>query len=760
MTAKQPQHAPVRLIIAEESENAGHELDSLLRNAGIATRTEVVDLDRVEGLLDDADMVLVKSTLSGTDSIVPKLAAAAPTVPIVLISPEQESLGTTDGMLLGAADVVCLADQEHMVLVVKRELEHVRTTSQLNETRKALEEAEQRCLLLLEGSNAAIAYVHEGMHIFANATYLEMFGFDDADELLGLPLIDLLEQDTAEALKSVLKQFRQDHEGTTLEFSGKSTHGDAVQGTMTLAAAEYEGEECIQVTLRTTGNATGESSATATQAPSSIPAENAPPAASSEPIESTTDFELTLDPIPMLGQPPEDGNGSADHVEVDKGDEQQPAQDVTSPDAGHSGDPAADIAVFMDQAARLYTTHCEDAFAAMFVVGIDTFPQLQQEHGLAGASQIGEEAGHYLRDSVTEQPLVRLSDHQFAFPITGQSRKDVLSTVDAWRAGLEERTFEVNQKTVRPSLTFGGAELVAGEDRPLEQSVDACLNDAFATMRSAMENGGNRVDLPLPDLGLSEEESESLRVLNTINEAIDNQRFILLFQPIISLRGDSDEHYEVYLRMLDTDGKQLPPGDFLRTAVENNVAGKIDRWVILQSIKQLAEHRATGHNTRLTINVSCNSVVDTEFIQWLRVAIKAARLPSDAVIFQVTEEDAAAYTRQTREFIDGLKEMHCRASLSRFGAGDNSSQLLKEIPVDYVKLDGDRIDSMVGNARLIEQVTEMISELQASGRLTIVPMVESANVLSALWQAGANYIQGQYIQEPSTTMDYDFSTDF
>jgi multidomain signaling protein FimX len=254
-------------------------------------------------------------------------------------------------------------------------------------------------------------------------------------------------------------------------------------------------------------------------------------------------------------------------------------------------------------------------------------------------------------------------------------------------------------------------------------------------------------------------DSEAGQILARINDAIDNQRFVLLFQPIISLRGDSDEHYEVFLRMQDPDGRRVSPNEFLRTAIERGVAAKIDRWVILQSIKMLSTHRSKGHNTRLTINLTANSVGDPEFLQWLGVAIKAARLPSDAVIFQITEQDAADQVRQTCEFVEGLKAMHCRASLSRFGLTAKPMDLLLHIPVDFVKLDGSHIERLMDDPSLKGELNGMIRNLQGSGKLTIIPMVESAGVLSALWQAGANYIQGHYLQEPSTEMDFDFSTD-
>lgn len=172
----------------------------------------------------------------------------------------------------------------------------------------------------------------------------------------------------------------------------------------------------------------------------------------------------------------------------------------------------------------------------------------------------------------------------------------------------------------------------------------------------------------------------------------------------------------------------------------------------------LSGHRAKGHDTRITINLTSNSVADEEFAQWLSVAIKAARLPSDAVIFQITEEDALEYVEHTREFVETLRGMHVRSSLSRFGLQNNTEDLLERIPVDFVKLDGSHVQGMQNNPDAGGAVTEMIKNLQALGKLTIVPMVENAQILSTLWQAGANYIQGHYLQEPSEQMAYDFST--
>jgi PAS domain S-box-containing protein len=693
-------------------------------------------------------------------------------------------------MGMGAADVVADNEPQHLVLVVKRELEHVCANLRLKQTMRMLEEAEQRCRLLLEGSKAAIAYVHEGMHIYANDVYLKLFGFTDADELLGLPLIDLLDSSSAEALKRVLKKFRQDEEETEFDFSGTNTEGTEVSGSMTLASAEYEGEHCLQVTVRTLVEADEKS---AQRNGVNIPAGSTPISEDDIPVltdsasvgeakvepaadDNAETFHLELeDPATTTADAPIDAEVPTLETDTDAAEESeaaaeaaeqeaqpQPREESPSPaqPATANGNHAAgSLADFLAASESCIGNLDDQGFCAVFVAQVDAYPDLQQEYGLSGAEKVCAEVQKALIASATT-PNMPLSSFQWAVTVVADDREQALLIVDDYRETVEKLLLEVKQKTVRPTATFGGARVDMEGCDSLTTAIETTLDSAFSTMQSAASDfDGNHIELPQPVTAAEAMDDEANRILTLINEAIENQKFVLLFQPIISLRGDSDEHYEVFLRMLDRDGSQLAPNEFLRTAIDNGVAGKIDRWVILQSIKMLSTHRSKGNNTRLTINVTSNSVADPEFIQWLAVAIKAARLPSDAVIFQITERDASTYIRQTREFVEGLKKMHCRSSLSRFGLSTEPFETLRHIPSDFVKLDGSYIEAMADDPELKAEVTSMIQKLQGGGKLTIVPMVESANVLSALWQAGANYIQGHYLQQPSTSMDYDFSTD-
>ncbi|NKC00248.1 MAG: EAL domain-containing protein [Pseudomonadales bacterium] len=684
MSAQPSQHVTTRLLIAEKSENAAHTLDSTLRDAGVATKLSISDdLAHIAQLIasDEIDIALLTDKLPGLENILPRIKENAPHVPLLLLTnPESDQdWSPSDALRLGVTDIVPADQHEYISLVVQRELEHICSRQHTSQLRRALTEAEQRCQLLLQGSQAAIAYVHEGMHIHANEGYLSLFGYTDLDDLCGASLVDLLSTGCADELKQALKELRNGADDISLDFVSAN---DERSGSMALTHSQYEGEDCLQVTART----------------------------------DTTQSKLATQANPTQEQ-----------------------------ELGLPG--------FVRSAETLFASSHDQCY--LMCVALDNYSATQQAYGLLGAESISRKVWIQLSESAAEFPTVRLSTHQFALAVTAATWDQANELAENLRAEVEDQIFEVQDRTVRPTISITGTRF-----NP-ELGIGSCLDESYASFLELMEEEqSNVVRITDPDAELEDDASDDARiVLRQITHAIENKMFVLLYQPIISLRGDSDEHYEVFLRMVDDSGSQIEPGRFLQTAIDNNVAGKIDRWVILQSIKMLSVHRARGNATRLTINLTSNTVLDKEFPQWLGVAMKAARLPADAVIFQITEKDAIGYLRQTREFVERLRSMHCRCALSRFGLIEDPFETLRHIPVDVVKLDGSFIEKVETDEAERESMISSIQKLQSMGKLTVVPMVENANVLSTLWQAGANYIQGHYLQEPSVSMDYDFTTE-
>ncbi len=528
--------SPVRLLIADRSENRAHEIDSVLRNAGIATRSEFCGDLSDESVTEQAiDLLLCRSGFDHLEQVLPALRKRKPDLPIIVMDDSSEPKNLTRGLALGATDVVFDDDNERFLYVVKRELENVCQRHRFTQTRRALQEAERRCELLLANSTAAIAYVHEGMHIYANDDYFKLFGFEDADELLGVPLLDLLDESFADEFKAKIKTFRDDSsDELAFAFRGRTTGGAPIAGQMTLSGAEYEGEHCTQVLVR---------SETVPVFQDAVPVlQDALP-----PIE---DAEALPDPAPTLA------NGTA----VD------PFQ------ATHA------FLAALDADAPLT--------GAMLVVEVDDFDSLQVELGLLRSESLVSQLTESLAAELGDARLARIANHRFAIAAIGSAAGgDVLA--ERLRESIEGALFEVEGKTVRRTISIGAAAI--GESG---SAADA-MNLAFKTLVAARAaNKTNSIQWPsvtaLEAEGNSTDLSgEQKRILKLVNDAIENQTFVLLFQPIISLRGDSDEHYEVFLRLVDEKGRRLPPDQFLDLAIENGVAGKIDRWVILQSIKVL-----------------------------------------------------------------------------------------------------------------------------------------------------------------------------
>jgi len=731
--------APVRLLIADESLNRAHEIDSLLRNAGIATRPEFcADLESAAASMEShhPDLFVCNADLDLLDRVLPELRTSRPDLPILVVDGSAEPASLARGLAMGATDVVWPSDQERLLYVVKREIAHVCERHRWKEIRRTLKETERRCELLLANSTAAIAYVHEGMHIYANDDYFKLFGFADADEMLGVPLLDLMDPGFTEQFKSKTKAFRQGESEIRFPFHGRRVTGEAIEGEMMLSSAEWEGEHCTQVLVRRK-----------TEGVSAAPAGHAAP---------------------------------------------------TLPEHVATGNVSEALESFFAEAERQFGA--DGGEGALFLVEIDDFDRLSAEHGLLATERIVASLGEAIRQETAAEAgdvsCCRVGAHRFAIALPGATPASCDLIAERLRKFVEELLLDVDGRTARCTVTLGvetvsepralaaalevafRAILAARTPKPAPRGNVVALtiagahggatNGSFETNHAAGTNGGadtHSASDPVDDEQIPVLEVEKpltpaqQRILDLVNTAIENGKFVLLFQPIISLRGDSDEHYEVFLRLMDDSGERLPPDQFLKLAIDNGVAGKIDRWVILQSIKLLSVHRTKGHNTRLTINLTYNSLVDPDFLQWLSVAIKAARLPSDAAIFQIAEPDAAAYPTEARAFLNGLRGMHCRSSLRHFGTVEEPFETLRQLPVDFVKLDGGHVQQVHDNAAGREELTTMIRELQSHGKLTIVPMVESATVLSALWQAGANYIQGHYLQEPTTEMNYDFSSD-
>lgn len=686
------------LLVLEDSQNDAEKLVSLLRNAGLATRAKLIaNEEELEEALSGGnwDLFVARESVADFDlgqacTLIKKKDLY---VPLIVISEEYDEEKVTDLMKAGAHDVVSNNQDKHLVEVVKREIKHVRDLKRLRHIEVEIRDVEHRCELLLDSSKDAIAYVNEGMHIYANASYLEFLGYDDIDEMICIPIMDTLDSASQETFKNISKDFTDTGPAKPVDNVSMTTireDGTNIPVLVSFSHASYDGESCVQIILR--------------------------------PEQDSAELEEKLKEMSQI--------------------------DLLTGLYNRS--------FFMD---ALHTCK-ENAVknekkSSVLYLAIDRFHQVKANLGIGDADFVLRDLAQLLQSELSAGgTLARLSDDVFGIileEVDGEAAKEKSATI---RKKVEEHLFDVEGKTVQVTMSIGIT--LVNTNAPNIKDILGRAQTASEDVRKqdGCENG-NGVLLFEPKienlLGNNDSATEY------IEHALEDDQFKLLFQPIQSLRGGTHEHYEAFVRMIDDKGQEVSPYDFLPPSGPSEVASKIDKWVILQTIKQLSEHRSQGHETRLFINLTAETLQDPNFISWLNVALKAARLPGDSLIFQVAENSAITYLKQAKEFEKGLKTLHCNFSVNQFGRAINPYNLLKHLNPEYVKLEGSFTQEMQKSDEGKEAMKEMISSLQGMNKLTVVPLVESASLLATLWQAGVNYIQGYYLQPPSEGMNYDFS---
>lgn len=678
----------IRLLILEDSQNEAERLVSLFRNAGHATRVHrLVSSDDLNNVLQQTWDLLVCSphseNLSPSEAI-GTIRRLAKDIPAIQLLADNEPDSVTEALMLGAQDALPQGEDERLVLVAKRELSNLEERRARRAAEVALRESEKRCQLLLDSSVDAITYVHDGMHIYANRTYLELFAYEDADELEGMPMIDLIGSSDQASFKDFLKNYQGAEGQAELTCQGIRADGSSFQAQMSFSPATYDGEPCIQVVIRA----------------------------------ETSNAEL-----------------------------EEKLREISSQDLVTGLFNRVHFLELMDSAAERAVN--AGTPASLAYIRLDHYSTLLPEIGLAGIDLLLTDMATLLRAHFPDTAqIARFGDDVFAVLQPGITPEQSEATLSALLKKLEGHLFDVNGRTAQTTLSIGVAGL--NEKTPRAQEVvdraHRCADDLA---------DGNALKLYNPADELAAAASRG-NVVAMVQQALENNSFRLLFQPIISLRGDSHEHYEALLRLINPEGQEVPPLDFLGAAREAGLAEKIDRWVILNSIKLLADHRSKGHDTRLFIHLSSSSIQDQTLLPWLSVALKAARMPADSLVFQLSEPDAVTYLKQAKALTQGLSELHCKVAICQFGCALNPFNTLKYLHVDFVKVDSSFTQDLSKTDNQ-EALKTLLASLHAQAKLTIVPFVESASVLATLWQAGVNYIQGQYLQGPSQSMDYDFS---
>jgi len=283
------------------------------------------------------------------------------------------------------------------------------------------------------------------------------------------------------------------------------------------------------------------------------------------------------------------------------------------------------------------------------------------------------------------------------------------------------------------------------------ENVDTAMQYADEACYAAKDAGRNRVqEYELGDTVIRNRHG-IMEWVTQLDKAIKEDRLLLNCQRIAPLneQGSDEAHFEILLTMVDEMGDTMPPADFILAAETYQRMTAIDRWVIERVLQWMSEHRADlDHFGGFAINVSGHSVNDETFPDFVLDQFSRSQAPTSKVCFEITETAAIANLDNAREFMNRMKIIGCHFSLDDFGTGLSSYSYLRNLPVDYVKIDGVFVKDIVANEGDYAVVRSINEIGHYMGKQTIAEFVESDEVLERLREIGVDFVQGYYIEKP------------
>ena len=385
---------------------------------------------------------------------------------------------------------------------------------------------------------------------------------------------------------------------------------------------------------------------------------------------------------------------------------------------------------------------------SLLYIDLDQFKLVNDTCGHVAGDQLLRQLASILQLKLrNNDTLARIGGDEFCVLLKGCEQIVALRIANALRKEIQAFRFSWGEQIFVLGVSIGLAEI-----RGTEKDAAEILSAADSACYVAKDTGRNRVHIHKPDQNKQSILQMEMKWISRLQNALDENRFCLYIQRIkvISERRKEEDHYEVLIRMLDHDHKLIPPGDFIPAAERFNLMPSIDRWVIRNLFKTLASMPSYQQQTLpvFSINLSGSSLSDDFFLKDVQDLLYQSGLPPDRFCFEITETAAIAKLTKVIHFISELKNMGCFFSLDDFGSGLSSFTYLKNLPVDFLKIDGHFVKNVVRDP-IDRAFVESINQIgHVMGLTTIAEFVENKTILATLHEIGIDYAQGYGIEIP------------
>lgn len=388
----------------------------------------------------------------------------------------------------------------------------------------------------------------------------------------------------------------------------------------------------------------------------------------------------------------------------------------------------------------------------LLLIEPDHFNRLLQDIGLDAADSLIAAMAERLRAALGPDDIAaRFGEHQFAVLTNNSDHKRSMGLAESLRTAFADHVLETADRSLSTTVSIGG--VLIGEKIA---SVTAVLGKASQCVQSASGVGGNRTDLFDPGAADRAEEERVEAWVTRIRDALDADRFVMDYQPLIGLHGEPIEMYEAYLRLRGEHGELVPPLTFLQIAEEHGLLWEIDRWVVGKAIAVVGERMRAGKQTTMLVKITQASLQDNSLQQFIQEQLARHGADGRMLVLQLPESKVFTHLRAAQEFQSTVAQYGVRVGLEQFGVGLNSFQLLTHFDAALLKIDRSYMEDLTGNPDHQQRVREIADKARELGKITIAEFVQDAGSMSILFGAGIDYAQGNFLAPPGPTMDYEF----
>jgi len=399
---------------------------------------------------------------------------------------------------------------------------------------------------------------------------------------------------------------------------------------------------------------------------------------------------------------------------------------------------------------RIFAAKSYGFSLALFYLDLDQFKIINDTNGHEAGDKLLIQVGRILKENLRSNDfLCRIGGDEFTIIMQYEDDNGIEMLATKINQVLSKLEYQFKEKVYKVTISIGIAIYPQHG-----ATINELLSNADLAMYQAKELGGAQYHIFSPHIHYHEQLTQTHYWKDAIDDALINNHFLLLYQPILDIKKNKISHYECLIRMKGNEDKIIMPDEFIGFAEELGLIGKIDRWVIKTAIKKQAQLQQNNNFCKLAINLSGWSMNDGSIFEDIAAQLLLHKVNPKQIIFEITETSAVSNFLAAQNLIKNIKSLGCAIALDDFGVGFSSFYYLKHLPVDYVKIDGSfvkHVDKNKDDKIFVKALTEVSQTL---GKQVVAEFVENEAILQVLKDFGIEYAQGYHIGKPAP-LDFD-----